>query len=845
MAKDLFRLKVPESEKTEEWYKYQRDRIVPNPHTSRIEDRAEMERIYQLINNDLSGFRKEINYYCGVLDEHMEVEEELIPYNPLPTKLEVLRGELIARGNTLRVMLLTAKAIRRKDQEFQQMIKKYVDEELRYAVDQVKAQMEGMDTKQQDEYIQNLRKEILPHLQKRKFSSQAEIVFSKLLQHAELNQRIVDKKLGTLDDMLAVARGFLYTGWKAGRPYIKELNPLNLGFDKNPNEPFIQKGDYAWYLDQLTVADTLEEYNNILSDDQIREVLQFGTRGNPLTSDHVTRPVHDETRWHSLVERFGEQSIGTLNTGLNQGTQRAAINWSNMLYRTHLEFKAFKPVIFLTHTDERGEPVTVMVNENTDIIPSNAQKVKYINRFFEQTTKYVWADVTGQEYEAEIYYIPRRYEMTNIMGTIDIQMREVPFQPDYGDDPFNRFELSYKGGIFFNRNAKAISPIQRAMPYVFQYMALRRIQDREMGKFVGQETVIDVDQIPEELGNDFQENGQRNLDITLEQDIIARKTGKRFVSNSRNSRGLPAPTTRGAGVTYNVVDGSAILQNLEGLCDLVDRRIGLRMGISPQREAQPVGNVTATDNRQALMQSSLATSSIFYYVDKIWAHALEEHLRGLVIMIRQHFANNPNSRSYELESILPDGSREFFSVTPEHLDQLEDIGLYLHDNGKERIYFDMMFQNVFSFAQNAGEGVEQVSELLKALVRTTSIEEAHAMIQVQADAVRERVQAEQQAQAASMEEMRAMQMELAQAQSDMRLQADLAKIDAKAAHDLETAAINSKVLANQYDIDQNKVNDMNQSKQMELDHEKVENAKDRAHEIRLEQIKARSKPKST
>jgi hypothetical protein len=38
-----------------------------------------------------------------------------------------------------------------------------------------------------------------------------------------------------------------------------------------------------------------------------------------------------------------------------------------------------------------------------------------------------------------------------------VDFREVPFQPDNLENPFTKFELSYKGGIVNSRNAKFIS----------------------------------------------------------------------------------------------------------------------------------------------------------------------------------------------------------------------------------------------------------------------------------------------------------------------------------------------------------------------------------------------------
>ncbi len=831
---DFVKLKVPDSEKDEAWYKYQCDRIIPSPVTARIEDLDEMDRIYKFMNNDFTGFEEELKRYCGILGEFGSLEEEFNTYNPLPNKIDILKGELLARESTQRMMLLTAKAVRRKDVEFQQNVKAAVDVELQRIIEMVQEEMSQMNEEQQGKYIESLRKDSpLAKLDRRKFMSQGEIIFNKLLQYTDVTQDIRTKKVGTLEDLAYVARFFLYSGWKNGVPYISVLNPKQTGFNKNPNEPFIQKGDYVWYKDSLTVADALNEYGNrIKNKEDFIKMMSYAQRGNSITRDHVERPVFDHTRFYSLLEQFGfSRSENDIREGLHQGNQIANTTWHQLVWRTHMEFKAFSEVIFLTHKDEYGEKITVQLNSRADIIPKTASKVRYTNPYMEESTKYVWS-VNGNEYEAFIVWIPRRHELTRVGSDLYFDMREVPFQPDYGLDVFNRFELSYKGGIFFNRNAKAISPIQRALPYVFQYMGARRLQDREMAKFIGQETILDVDQIPVDLALDHQGNAELGVDPVLEQNIIARATGQRLTSSSQNYKGLPPPPTRGVGVQHTITDGSVILQNLENFCSMLDQRVGLRMGISPAREAQSNPQATATDNRRDLIQSNAATGSLFYFLDLVWNSALNEHVRNLSAMIRKAFSEDESLMSYDLEAVLPDGSREYFKVLPEHLDQLEDIGLFQIVSGKEERYFRTMMDNVFSFAQNAGEGAEIVSGVLKALVTTNSVEEAHEIISQASRDMQEKLREEREAQAANIEAAKKAQQELLDYQIQANLAAKLQEIDLKAAKDAETRKANLEVqqemLARQYDIDQNKENDMITAKRMELEHETKENEKDRA-----------------
>jgi hypothetical protein len=831
-------IKLREKVKDKEWYKYQLERYVPYTASPIVHDYYEMKKLYEFVNNDLSNFKDDIAYYCGSLEEYGATEEVLVPYNPIPNKLEVLKGDLLSRSFNHRILLLTAKAVRDKNEELINVFRQSIDEELRLTIEKQKAMMEGMPPEELDKYIQQLRVGLEPKdLALKTFNGEAEILYSKLLQHANLDQDVAYKKLETLEDLVTVSRVFLYTGWKNGRPYIKVLNPLHVGFQKSPDVAFIEKGDYVFHWDEITVGDALLEYQNRLDDEEIQKILDYSYTLNPLTEAHMTKPVFDHVKYYSLLTSLGEfrrKGIGT-----HQGNQLTNYNLNQTLQRLHLEFRAFEEVIFLTVKDEYNTHITLKAN--ADIIPSTAAKVKFTNRWMEESTKYVWDDeYTGVTMEAEVLMIPRRYEVTRLGSDIIVDYREVPFQPDYGSNPFSKFELSYKGTILYNRNSKWLSLVQRAMPTAFQYMAAKRLQDREIAKYVGQERAIDVDQVPDELGMDHEGNAEMSTDPTLKAEVIARKTGTRFYSSGRNANGLPPAPTRSIGVNYNVVDTSPQLLNLQQFCSALDMEVGMRMGIPPQREAMSVPNTNVTDNRQALMQSSLATQTLFYTLDMVWAHALNEHVMNMRTYIKNYLSQNPNLKTFDLEYVLPDGTKEYLQVEPDHVDQLEDLGLYLYDNGREQVYFNYMLQSVFSFAQNAGQGVEQVSSVLKALTSTTSVEEMHKIISTEARALQDRVQKQQEQQQQLIEEQKKAMRELEEYRASLKLESDIAKIQEQRISSREIAEIQSQALANQYDIDKNKENDLIQRDRERMAHETSEKQKDRNLQIELARIKGSS-----
>jgi hypothetical protein len=836
---DYLRLSVPEKKKDKDWFKYQKDRIIPAHLSSLIQDYHEMDRLYRFMGNDLSGFKSEVAYYCGSMEQYGATEEQLVPYNPVQNKFEVLKGDMLSRSAVHNnYSLLTSKVRHKKDKEFIEAIRRSVDQELELSVVALQLEQQGMPPEEISKQIDAMRTAALPqNIEKKNFAAQGEITFSKVLRHVVNDQEVKRKKLESLEDVLTVSRTIIHCGWKYGKPTITVVNPLHVGFHKNPNEPKLEKGDYVYYRDEITLADALQEYANDLSDDELRQLIGSATTvGSTNSMNHMDDFIFDHTRHLSLLDTLGERLYR--GTGLAQGNALTNANIHKTLWRVHCEFKAFEEVIYRSHTDEFGEKVTERFSSDADIIPSNASRIEFTNEVFEKAYKYVWVDeLLGIEYEAEILSIPRRYQFTLLQPDILIKYGKVPFQPEYAENPFSDFELSYKGRILFNRNTKWLSPLQKALPYIFQYMTVKRIMDRELSSYVGHEVIIDTDQIPDEVGLYHEQSADPTEDPILKNDIIARQTKRRYFSGSRTKTGLAPQSTRSAGVQHAVVDTSAQITNLQNLAQLLSIETGMALGIPPQREGMTVQNTNVTDNRQNLVQSTLATQTIFFYVDSIWNSAINEHMKNMLTFIKLKSESLP----YSLETILPDNSKELIEVLPEHVEFMEDLGLTLESNGKEQFYFDVMMQNVFSFAQNAGEGAENVSAILKALVTSSSASEVHDMIEKATAKQQARLAEQQQREAAMQQKLAEDSREAQRYAAELALEGKLKEQQQRGMLAAKQADIQADMMKRQADVDNNNVAD-----QIELNREKMafdakENQKDRELEITL----AKMKPKPT
>jgi hypothetical protein len=772
------KLKVPEREKyknNKQWFKDMSNRFMPFWNRAATDEYEEMMDTYALVNNDLSRFQDNLKLQCNPFFELGAVEQDLLPYNQIPQKLMVLKGEMLKRGNSMQLILLSSDAIKKKDDMMLEAIKASVDERVRAKIMSMKAQMEGKSPEEIDAITQEIVQSEEPEdLAVTDFKSKNEIFYSRLLKHTFFEQDVMTKKLGTFEDTLTVDRCFVYCGWKNGKPHIKVCNPINIGFHKAPDELFIQKGDFVWYRESVTYQDVMTEYGNILTTEQIDMLGIHSYNANRWDSANdvmagTAETMFDHTRQNMILNTHQNSGAVLEASGMHQGGElNGDVMRLNKLWKVHMEFKAYKEIGFLSYKDEYGNPTTTIVDSNySKSVPKEAKKVIFTNRFGDDSAKWVWLGVDEIVYELELMYIPRRYEVTRIGEGVYVNMREVPFQPLHIDNPFTNFELSYKGAIFTSRNAKSISPVKRAIPSQFTYFFVSHLMNREIAKYEGSIQNVDTDQIPDDLGRDKHGEQIIGIDAVTAHAIIQRRSSYNYYSGSQSSLGGLPPSTRSPGSSSFVKGSIQEIMGLQNLKNLINVEIGMAMGISPQREAMYSANSNVADNQSAMQQSYHATEVYFYLHNLVWKHAINEHLYNMRSHIEDIFINNPYTTEHYLQYLLPDGSIEMLRVTPEDIKHT-DIGLYLTNEGQVQRYHDIMMQQLTAIANNAAEGVETISSIIKSIVSGASPEETHRNIEIAALKQHQRQQAMQEQQAAQQQEIAKMQQDTMLQQQKMQ-----------------------------------------------------------------------------
>lgn len=711
--------------KTEQWYRDKIAKIMPTTYFT-IEDFDSMKLSYDIYNDNLEELTKEFNKWCNPLGVKTKSYTPTA-YPVLHNKINVLKGEMLKREDEYSIVSLSNNVSLQKTKELTDRLNSKLEQQVETFIQAVK---EGKSEEELQQLIQQEQDRITPEdIDLKNFKSEWERFYEFCLRFCIQTQQTKTKKVEALEDLQATSRFFIYSGWRHGKPYIEIRNPLFTGYHKSGNQKYVNKGEYIYYRRARTYSDIYETYKGYLNKEQLEQLETTASanvnKGHSVIPMGATRPAAKyqfntlDTELY-LSTNTGSQADKTLAENKTSSNAQSH-HFNSLIWETHIEFKDYEKVYFLSYTDELGNKVTIPVSKKFDV-PNNADKYKKENKFGVKTTAYTWVENQTQ-YDVEEVEIPVKREVIILSDDIYVIYRKVPYQVIDVDDPYTNFNLSTFGTIMSARNSRVISPIQRVLPLYMQYIYVKHKQNKEIAKYQGYIQNIDVDQIPTALAQD-EEGNQIHDPIEIWMTYL--EEGKNFYSGSQTKSNMPVPPTRAPGSTAQILGTAQEIFTLQNLVKLIETEIGMSLGIPPQREAQFDTNSNVSDNRQALIQSYHITEPYFFEIDEVFRQATEDYIKNFRQWCKiQLEDNNKSIFTY----VLPDGSQELFEITPQMLTQ-EALGLFLKSNANRREYNDYMLANIQAFAQNAGEGVEAISEILAGITSGQPLEETHRQIQI-------------------------------------------------------------------------------------------------------------------
>jgi len=207
----------------------------------------------------------------GELTQHLQKAEDgtdlpamWLSLNTLPTKVDLLTGELEARGYEIKVRALNKEAISRKLEEKERL---RVERRLQEIM-QTLEQQTGLQVTT-DEYIPQTDKELDEYIDLT-FKDKAEIIMESALKFlAKKNDWDEERRL-LFRDVLITGRCFVRNEIVRGVPRARRISPLNMVIDPSCKTDTLEDATYFGELEYISIGQAAERFN--LSDDEIKDV---------------------------------------------------------------------------------------------------------------------------------------------------------------------------------------------------------------------------------------------------------------------------------------------------------------------------------------------------------------------------------------------------------------------------------------------------------------------------------------------------------------------------------------------------------------------------------------------
>ena len=637
-----------------------------------------MERNYNLFNGiiDIEEFKA----FCKPLGEEIgQLPIEFTNKDIISGKIKSALGMEMKRTFPWRVFAINEEATTRREQEEFSRIKDYVVSVIMQPI-QEQAMMESEQQAQgreltpdeqqkiQEQIQEQIQQMTPPEVKKymaRDHQDPADALASQLLAYLTQEEQL-DRKFNLgWKHFLISAHEFFWVGSVNGRPKVRVINPVHFDFDRSSNEEFVDDAEWAIYEMFMTPSEVLSSFPE-LTDAEIRKVYD---RSNKRREGFV-----DE----SLMESFGRDSNNSL------GAVRVV----------HAEWKALKPIKFLTYLDlETNEVLTDIVDESYVLTPE------------------------AGDIDIRTEWIPSKYEGYLIDTDIYQGMREVPGQHRDMTN-LHKCPLSYKGAVLDSLNSEPTSLVDRMHEYQQLYNILFYKIVNLINSDDGKTLLLNAGMIPKSKGIDvkqwmyfFKVNKIGLLDPGEE--------GNRFGADIANSA--------------KEIDLSMAsqIQNYINLAMYIEERCGQAVGITKQMEGQ-IGNYESVRNtQQAIIQSSNILEPYFNLHNLVKKSVLQ----GLLDVAKVCYADNPPKSLYY---VLDDLSLQLLDMDTELLDN-STYGIYIADTSSTQDNLDAVKQLSHAALQN--QKIE-LSDVIK-IMRSESLQEAEELLRV---AEEERIEREQMAQ---------------------------------------------------------------------------------------------------
>lgn len=354
-------------------------------------------------------------------------------YPIIKPKVDLLRGEFSKRPKDMTVYVVNDDVNNKMLEELNKQINDNLEQQFINTLNEA-----GVDTGIPSQEIPT------PEYIKEQFESSYRDKRAIVGQHA-INFISQYNKLDELFDVAWfdwMVTGEVYTrkGVEHNEVFEEVVNPLDIDYDKDPDNQFIEDGDWVVRRKYMLPSSIIDIFYDDLTMDEINKIETLAIQGPAFSTSSPF--LYDRTVPFKAYSRLIEV--------------------------LHVEWKSKKKIGIVDFVDELGQPQSVEVTE--DYTPTPDQKVKW-------------------------YWVNEVWEGYRIGTTLYKRIQPLKNQRTSLDNP-SKCKLSYNGRVFSNRNSRNISMVTLGIPYQVLYNATMHRLKLAMAKMKDDMVILDVNLKP-------------------------------------------------------------------------------------------------------------------------------------------------------------------------------------------------------------------------------------------------------------------------------------------------------------------------------------------------------------
>ena len=604
--------KIPMSKKTKKWGEDSLDAVVSllsgGSYLNEDYRHDKMRTAYGLYNSEYD--ENDLKYVTNPYKVKDGFPAKTQNFNIIRPKIDLLIGEESKRPFNMKVIQTNDDVVTKLQEEKKQLLSQYV--------------VSLLDLQTQDDKGKPLTPKEIEKYLKYSYKTVGESTAYHSLNYLKEKLNLTNEFLKGWKDALIAGEEIYYIGSVNGNAVLERVNPLDCGYEKDPDKEQLEDGDKFVRRMDMTPASIYDRFFNIMDESDLDTLLEYANgSGGTFTST----PDQVNSRSVMYKEKFSNKFFG------NDDNIELITVW-------HGVWRSYKKVGFLTIDDLSGETREEMVDETYKVEP-------------------------GEKIEWE--WLPEIWEGYKVGENIYLGIQPLDYQYTSMDDPVNR-KLPYCGVVYSNTNTASKSltmimePLQKM--YIIIWYRLELALARDKGKIIN----MDITQIP-----------KGSTGMTMEQWMhYLSALGVNFFNPYDEGWNVPG-REGGKAAQFNqfgqidLTMGDVISEYIN-LMAKIEEMIGEISGVSRQRQGsiqktELVGNV-----ERAVIQSSHITEPLF------WNHN-QAKKSALTLLLNATKNIWQESGKKKLHYVLNDTERIFLDIEDDFL--YSDFDIFVSDSTRE------------------------------------------------------------------------------------------------------------------------------------------------------------------